>query len=1267
MFPSGADIEIVFNPNSIIEGFRKIDRARQEMEKGVGGSVEKFNQAFTSFSEQIVKVSQRAQRAQETYLRSIERQADVYGKSGVEKLIAQRDSIIKRLGTEEEAVKRVTAAYQKMIDVEKKREEERDKHGGGLLGSGTTGLFVRGARDIFEGRMAYGEMDIARGLASLRGAPLIIGGAVAAFAGLTAASYEAAKSMGEAASRIHEIQLVTGMSAREVQQFDYAAKVTGQDIGVVDRMMRGLTQAITDTGSQGIKARETLGKMGIDLLSLQTGATGTMELFKQISTALEEQPNLWSRNKDAIELFKRAGITSLPMLIELNKSLKETQGIQFMSNDQITRLNEVHHQLELLGTEWDQFINQVKASLAKPFILTVKIVREGLFAPSAAPFGPLIGGKERQETIDIMTGYHGAGPVSELLERSRAGIEGRTLEVTRRAMPQMEYRGAQDYLYEQRRSNLEFATQYEGELKKKLNEEIADRTRTGADYAKAVREATKAYEDQHKIVEALRKADADRLSLAQAMARLQEEAAEKAEHPYGMLPAEQEMMRMMKEHPTADRAEVARILRPQLDREVDTILRRAGLRGMPDGSIQRDEMQLKLTGGVTPSGDIGAKEQAALAAAGRLMLDNAKRENEELREKIRLEESILKNNREIVATADRGAARIQEILAPSTVESRLRFAQQELDIARRNAEEEYRDRAAKIADEYGDAESRALAYKNLRLEYSREVYDAEMRYLEEVAQERRRQLDEIKDAVEPLFHTLFTQPSKFGEQLKSTLREATLKPITSGLSEMTAQALHPMIFGATGTGGIAGAMRGMFGGSTGRLNDVKLTSNGAVPVHIVSTSLPTGGTMPTSTGIYSIGGPSGGGGTVGGIPIPSIVTPPTFPSNSVIPLGGFGPLARAAGLAGGGGGGGGWNPFGVPTMSTYWGGGAAALSGGMPTTQELANLPPSTNPWGSLAGTLAMAGLGGAPIGAGAPGRSMMMTNPLQAYMSKAFGWFGGSYFGSGGLSRVGTNIGQYGGAITSQTATTSARLQALSTGPFAGTPIGPAVGGAGTMLAAYGLLGEPRGTVGGVVAGTAGGFLVAGPIGAAVGFGIGVGEMIAGVESPRREAKRLVREIYHIDINNSTADQIVAIAKQNYASHVSLAVRAPEVRQMLGLYAAGTGQADRFPQSATTPHGASLVESGGTLFQQATYQYGNPYTYQSNLPVYGPSGGSLPTPGGNLSLSLNIGGQDAARFMQGNVVTPDVIQTQYAAAMQGSSGRVDQALTLQSPGMIVA
>jgi len=201
-----------------------------------------------------------------------------------------------------------------------------------------------------------------------------------------------------------------------------------------------------------------------------------------------------------------------------------------------------------------------------------------------------------------------------------------------------------------------------------------------------------------------------------------------------------------------------------------------------------------------------------------------------------------------------------------------------------------------------------------------------------------------------------------------------------------------------------------------------------------------------------------------------------------------------------------------------------------------------------------------------------------------------------------------------------------------------------------------PRGTIadstgGGALLGAGIGTMILPGIGAAIGAGIGaaagftasVAEKLFGVESPENEAKRLVKQFYSISIDNSMAKQIAGIAQQKYAGHVSIPVGDPDVRKMLMLYSEATGQ--KMPLSATPPQAGSLAEMGGKLYQQATSVNGMPYTFQSNLPVAGGyATGTYPNPG-PMMLQVNVGGQGAAQFVAGQVVTPEFVQSQWSSA----------------------
>jgi hypothetical protein len=131
--------------------------------------------------------------------------------------------------------------------------------------------------------------------------------------------------------------------------------------------------------------------------------------------------------------------------------------------------------------------------------------------------------------------------------------------------------------------------------------------------------------------------------------------------------------------------------------------------------------------------------------------------------------------------------------------------------------------------------------------------------------------------------------------------------------------------------------------------------------------------------------------------------------------------------------------------------------------------------------------------------------------------------------------------------------------------------------------------------------------------------------------------------------------------------VRDPDVRKMLMLYSEATGQ--KMPLSATTPQSASLAETGGKLYQQATYVNGTPYTFQSNLPVLG--GYATGTyPSSHSTVVLNVNGQSAADLLEGriaNTVTPGFVQSQWSSAAAGSDGRLQNSAVIQQPGLVVS
>jgi hypothetical protein len=1297
MSPSGADIDIQFNPQSIIEGFRKIDRARQEMEKGVAGAAEKWNKAFADFSQQIVTVSQRANRAQENYVRSIERQAAAYGKTGVEKLIAQRDQIIKRLGSEEELIKRVTAAYQKMIQVEEDADRKRK-----ASGAGPSSLLFRGARDIFEGRMTYGAMDIGRaagqvmgfggaagggaGLAGISAATLAIGGFTAGLVGATVAGYKAAESMGEFGMRIHELQITTGMSAREVQQFSYAAKLTGHDAEDVDRMMRGLIKTMDGTGASAEKSRVVLGKYVKDVVGFRMGTVSLSEVLREMNAGLDQQSNAIQRDADMQLLFNRKASEAIGIIKDYNRAIEDTKNAKFFSDDDVQRMEETHLRIERLKLDVEEFFLHLKDWAGQKFVVVVDVVTKtgqatGVnLTPGASPVEMFAGAAAK---LLGSTGVAGLfppvapaapmyGPPPETPEQAaeRNRIVGQQFAQTIGAP-----RGTG---LEQAERTLSKLQEHYKSITENTTENLVKFKQNQDAYRRDIDETVAGIEKWKKTVEAIRKAESDGKSIAEELLRVHEQVADQLKSPYE-LPGEAQLTKFRErlaasglsqpERAAAlaefrygkpgqpgvqqlidfQRTEQADKLQRQMLETQQTVTREMDRARL--GGVQSVNIRELGQGGVTRA-DVERDINDQYKQRMDLAMETYQKEVELIKtRKIDARDTVAlaQQQRDIVATTGKLAtAEIEAQMAKKKEMhdldekerdqerrhreemSKIQLADQEesikhdADLARRRAELRFKgdSPAAGIEESYRIAvteahqlydlemqrialfetgweaeRDRAEALKKLHREDAQAREESELK----LAQMQQQQLDTLKGKIAPLYETLFTNPSKFGQQLRSTVTEAALHPIVSGMSEITSRALYPLIYGATGTGGIAGSFSSIFGG--GRLNDVHLI-NGSVPVYVTGG----GGGGYSSAGVYGYS-----------------------------PVGGYG-----------------YSPVGGGFSAAPWAYGPGGTSG--------------------FTGPVNLGGGGGdwTGGGGGGGGRGLNLSSFGGIGRNLISGWkqmlgFGavhGATPGSESLARAAEGPGESAGGSFS--------WKGLGTSPLARAGAGTV----GMMLAQQGLLGANRGTAGGVFEGMFGGagvgFSMGGPLGAAIGaaagLGIGLGEVIAGVESPRNEAKRLAHHLYHISVNNSTADQIVAIANQSYGGRVSVAVRSPEVRHMMGLYAAGTGQANQFAQSTMEPHGASLVESGGGLYQQATYQYGNAYSYGSNLPIYGGTPThTLGGPGGNMSLSLNIGGQDAARFLQGNVVSPDVVQTQYASAMQGSSGRVGQALMMSEPGSIAS
>ena len=238
-------------------------------------------------------------------------------------------------------------------------------------------------------------------------------------------------------------------------------------------------------------------------------------------------------------------------------------------------------------------------------------------------------------------------------------------------------------------------------------------------------------------------------------------------------------------------------------------------------------------------------------------------------------------------------------------------------------------------------------------------------------------------------------------------------------------------------------------------------------------------------------------------------------------------------------------------------------------------------------------------------------------------------------------------------------------------------------MLAGGGILaydGLRRGGWAGVGETTAGGALIGakfgGPLGAVIGGAAGfvAGIVRLGIKSAAEKVIEKVRTIYGLTIDRKFAQQIVDIANQRYAKNLDMAVRSPEARDLLRLYAQTTGQRS-MALLADQARPAALIEARGQLLQGPVFENGMAYAYPSSLRNYqNMSASLLPTAGPNAggpmvnniildaAATVNLVSQGALKTL---TAYPRAVASSALNGSRQSSARGGFAVNTLAPGVI--
>jgi len=384
-----------------------------------------------------------------------------------------------------------------------------------------------------------------------------------------------------------------------------------------------------------------------------------------------------------------------------------------------------------------------------------------------------------------------------------------------------------------------------------------------------------------------------------------------------------------------------------------------------------------------------------------------------------------------------------------------------------------------------------------------------------------------------------------------------------------------------------------------------------------------------------IGGKGGGGGLFGGLGgILGIGAVPVFAGGSP---GGTPPFLPSGGAGRGGG-------LGTILPPVFGSGGSILFPGA-----TVGGTPPFV-PSSSGAG----AGMGAAPAAGGIFSKAGLagMLPGLKSF----FGFGDNNWVDMGG-GRMAT------GGWISQYGSFGDKLQALGKSDAA------LMGGA--LLAMDGLR---RGGKAGLAETTAGGALIGykfgGPLGAAIG---GIAGTVAGivrlfVKGAADKAKEKIKALYGVDIaDKGVLQQIVDMAKSGFGGNLDMAIRSPQIRDLIQLYSMTTGQKTTGMPGTVTP--LSLIETGGSLFQSPQYNNGTPLPGLGGLPGLDRIGAGTPSGGG---LVIQLDGPATTALLQGQAVqaiadNPRVVQSASMAATRSNANRRELTSLQLSPGTLTS
>lgn len=125
-----------------------------------------------------------------------------------------------------------------------------------------------------------------------------------------------------------DLSLRTGIAVDVLSELDYAAKITGVEMGLVEIVVRKMQKTLADASDGGVQAAQALGLIGLEAKDL--AGLSPDQQFQRIADAIASIEDPARKTQAAVGLFGRSGTAMLPLIDGMKSLRKEARETGFV-------------------------------------------------------------------------------------------------------------------------------------------------------------------------------------------------------------------------------------------------------------------------------------------------------------------------------------------------------------------------------------------------------------------------------------------------------------------------------------------------------------------------------------------------------------------------------------------------------------------------------------------------------------------------------------------------------------------------------------------------------------------------------------------------------------------------------------------------------------------------------------------------------------------------------------------------------------------------